>query len=80
MGRYAPDGLALTVALEPSIVCKADRHHAQVESCGQHTHGQTTVDWNDRTDQAPAHAPCAVNLVLKLDKERLRELMQAACT
>jgi purine nucleosidase len=70
---YAPDGLAVAVALEPDIVLKAERHPIQVELSGQHTRGQTVVDWNDRTSQASN-----VNLVLELDREQLWELMQAA--
>jgi purine nucleosidase len=65
--------LAVAVALEPEVVLKAERHPVQVELSGQHTRGQTVVDWNDRTDQAPN-----VNLALELDKERLWELMHAA--
>jgi purine nucleosidase len=75
---YAPDGLAVAVALEPEIVLKAETHPVRIELAGQHTRGQTVVDWNDRTSQASSHAPCAVNLVLELDKGRLWELMRAA--
>ena len=76
---YAPDGLAVAVALEPEIVLKAETHPVRIELAGQHTRGQMVVDWNDRTSQATSHAPCAVNLVLELDGERLWELMQAGC-
>jgi purine nucleosidase len=69
---YAPDGLAIAVALEPDIVRKAERHHVQVELAGQHTRGQTPVDWLDRTGHA-----ANVNLVLEVDAERLWELMVA---
>jgi purine nucleosidase len=69
----APDALAVAVALEPDIVRRAETHHVQVELAGQHTRGQTTVDWFDRTGQDPN-----INLVLELDRARLWELMQAA--
>ena len=69
----APDGLAVAVALEPEIVRKAERHYVQVELAGQHTRGQTTVDWTDQSGHEPN-----VNLVLELDRERLWELMLAA--
>lgn len=70
---FAPDGLAVAVALEPDIVHKAETHYVQVELAGHHTRGQTTVDWFDRTQNEPN-----VNLVLEVDAERLWELMQAA--
>jgi purine nucleosidase len=75
---YAPDGLAVAVALEPEIVRRSERHAVRVELCGQHTRGQTVVDWDDRTSQASSHGACDVNLVLELDRERLWELMRAA--
>ncbi len=70
---FTPDGLAVAVALEPDIVRKAETHHVQVELAGQHTRGQTTVDWFDQSGHEPN-----VNLVLEMDTERLWELMQAA--
>jgi purine nucleosidase len=70
---YAPDGLAVAVALEPGIVRRSERHAVRVELCGQHTRGQTVVDWNDRTGQEKN-----VNLVVELDRPRLWELIQAA--
>jgi purine nucleosidase len=69
----APDGLAMAVALEPDIVRRAEAHYLQVELAGQHTRGQTTVDWYDQTGRAPN-----VDLVLEVDVERFWELMQAA--
>jgi purine nucleosidase len=70
---FSADGLAVAVALEPDIVRKAEAHYVQVELAGQHTRGQTTVDWYDLTGHEPN-----VNLVLEMDTERLWELMQAA--
>jgi purine nucleosidase len=67
------DPLAVVVALEPDIVRKAEKRYVQVELAGYHTRGHTTVDWLNRTGQEPN-----VNLVLKMDTERLWELMQAA--
>jgi purine nucleosidase len=72
-GLFAPDALAVALALEPDIVRKAEAHYVQVELAGQHTRGQTTVDWSDRTGHEPN-----VTLVLKMDPERLWELMRAA--
>jgi purine nucleosidase len=67
------DALAVAVALEPDIVRKAEARYVQVELAGQHTRGQTAVDWYDLTEQEPN-----VNLVLEVDMERFWELMQAA--
>jgi purine nucleosidase len=72
-GMFSPDALAVAVALEPGIVRKAEAHYIQVELAGEHTRGQTTVDWLDRTGHEPN-----VNLVLEVDPQRLWELMQAA--
>ncbi|MGD9030813.1 MAG: nucleoside hydrolase [Anaerolineae bacterium] len=71
----APDGLAVAVALEPDIVRRAEAHHVQVELAGEHTRGQTVVDWSDQSGREPN-----VNLVLEIDTERLWELMKAAIT
>jgi len=76
MGReamFAPDALAVAVALEPGIVRKAEKHYVQVELAGQYTRGQTMVDWFDRPQFTPN-----INLVLEVDAARLWELMQAA--
>jgi len=72
-GMYAPDGLAVAVALEPGIVRRAEMHYVRVELAGQHTRGQTPVDWYDRTGREPN-----VNLILEVDTERVWELMMAA--
>jgi purine nucleosidase len=68
-----PDLLAVAVALEPDIVCKAEMHHVKVELAGTHTRGYTAVDWYDRTGETPN-----VNLVLEMDTDRVWELLQAA--
>jgi purine nucleosidase len=68
-----PDLLAVAVALEPDIVRRAEFHHVRVELAGQHTRGHTTVDWFDRTGEAPN-----VSVVTELDRARLWDLLQAA--
>jgi purine nucleosidase len=70
---YAADGLAMAVALEPDIVRRAEHHHVSVEMSGNHTRGQTTVDWNDRTGKAKN-----VEVVLEVDIDRLHELLKLA--
>ncbi|MGB0387989.1 MAG: nucleoside hydrolase [Ardenticatenaceae bacterium] len=70
---YSADPLAMAVALEPSIVQKAEKHHITVELTGRHTRGQTTVDWGDRSGRK-ANA----NIVLQVDIQRYFELMENA--
>lgn len=69
---YAPDGLAMAVALEPEIVRRSETHAVSVELHGQHTRGQTTVDWLDRGGQ-----PANVEVILEVDQDRFVELMEA---
>lgn len=70
---FAPDPLAVAVALEPGIVTASERHFTTVELGGRQTRGQTVVDWFDSSKQ-PANA----ELILEVDHDRLWELMQAA--
>lgn len=68
---FGADALAMAVAMEPAIVTKAEKHHVMVELHGQHTRGQTVVDWYDRSGR-PANA----NIVLEVDHERFLALME----
>ena len=68
---YAADPLAMAVALEPSIVKKAEKHYVTVELNGRYTRGQTTVDWMDRSGR-----PANGNIILEVDIERYFELME----
>jgi len=70
---FAPDGLAVSVALEPDIVQRSEKHHVYVELTGQHTRGQTVVDWSDH-----AGKKSNVDIVLDMNRQRLWELLQAA--
>jgi purine nucleosidase len=70
---FAPDPLAIAVALEPHIVTHSERHFVQVETAGSHTRGQTTVDWFDLSGKEPN-----VEVLLEVDGERLWEMMEAA--
>jgi purine nucleosidase len=69
---YAPDGLAMAVALEPAIVARSEWHAVSVELHGRHTRGQTTVDWQDRSG-----CPANVEIILEVDQQRFIELMEA---
>lgn len=70
---FGADGLAMAVAVEPEIVLKAEKHHVTVELNGRYTRGQTTVDWQDRSD----HPPNA-NIILEVDQQRFIQLMESA--
>jgi purine nucleosidase len=70
---FAPDPLAVAVAMFPDIVTASEDHYVQVELSPGHTRGQTTVDWFDRSGKEPN-----VELVLEVDRDRLWKLMEAA--
>lgn len=70
---FAPDPLAVAVALEPDIVTKSEKHFVQVEMRGEHTRGQTTVDWFDTTGE-----DVNAEIILEVDADRLWDLMEAA--
>jgi purine nucleosidase len=72
-GVYAPDPLALAVAIEPGIVTHAQARPLTVELAGAHARGLTSVDWAGLT-RRPANA----NLVLEVDFARFWQLMQAS--
>jgi purine nucleosidase len=69
---YAPDGLAMAVALEPEIVRRSEVHAVSVELQGKYTRGQTTVDWMDRGGK-----PANVEIILEVNQPRFIELMEA---
>ncbi len=70
---FAADGLAMAVALEPDIVTKAEKHFLTVETAGKYTRGQTSVDWLDMSRQ-----PAQANVIVEVDRERLRGLLELA--
>ncbi len=72
-GMIVADALAMAVALEPSIVRKAERHHVAIELVGAVTRGATVVDWEDRLGR-PANA----NIVIDVDQARFLTLVAAA--
>lgn len=69
-GLYAPDPLAMAVALEPDVVTNAEHHHVAVELAGTHARGQTCVDWSDLSQQ-----PANVEVILEVDFERFYQMM-----
>lgn len=68
-GMIVADALAMAVALEPSIVRRAESHHVGVELAGGLTRGATVVDWDDRMGR-PANA----RIVLEVDQARFEAL------
>ena len=72
-GLFAPDPLAMAIAIEPALVRRSELRAVTVELAGQHTRGQTTVDWTGLTQRQPH-----VNVVLDVDGPRFLELLQAS--
>ncbi len=72
-GLFLPDELAAAVAVEPEIVHKSEFRAMTVELRGEHTRGQTTVDWFNNTGAEPN-----VHIVLQVNMERFIELLYAS--
>lgn len=70
---FAPDGLAMAVAIEPSIVTKFAECYVQIECMGKFTRGQSIIDWRGSLGKAPN-----TKIVLELDGKRFDELMLQA--
>jgi purine nucleosidase len=70
---FAADLLAVAAAIEPGIVGKAEAHPVEVELTGQHTRGQTVVDWRNSQGKQPN-----ANLILEMNLDRLWELFKQA--
>ncbi len=68
---FAPDGLAMAVALEPEIVKRAEVRPVAIELHGRHTRGQTVIDWLGRGGR-----PANVEIVFDVDVDRFIELME----
>jgi purine nucleosidase len=68
---FAPDGLALAVAIEPGIVTKSEKKHVSIELHGSQTRGQTVVDWYGQTQK-----PANTEIILELDQARFIQLME----
>ena len=72
-GVIAADALAMAVAIDPSIVTRAERRHVAVELDGRLTRGATVVDWAGRLGR-PANA----NIVLDVDPARFGAMVRRA--
>lgn len=72
-GVIAADALAMAVALDPTIITRAERHAVAVELDGRLTRGATVVDWANRLGQ-----PAQANIVLKVDQARFAAMVRHA--
>lgn len=68
---FAPDGLAMAVAVEPEIVTRSEKRHVSIELHGSQTRGQTVVDWYGSTQKTPN-----VEIILEVNQERFIQLME----
>jgi purine nucleosidase len=72
-GFIAADALAMAVALDPSIVTRAETRHVAVELDGRLTRGATVVDWHGRLGARPN-----ARIVLEVDRERFGAMIARA--
>jgi purine nucleosidase len=72
-GFISADGLAMAVALDASIVTRAETRHVAVEFGGALTRGATVVDWEGRLGR-PANA----RIVIDVDAARFEALVASA--
>ncbi len=68
--QFFADPVAMAVALEPSIIREAEKHHLAIELNGGQTRGLTVVDWLD-VEKRPSNA----NIILEIDNERMHQLV-----
>lgn len=69
-GMIVADALAMAVALDPTIVRKAERRHVGIELTGGATRGATVVDWDARLGR-PANA----RIVLEVEQTRFEAMV-----
>jgi purine nucleosidase len=72
-GFIAADALAMAVALDPTMVTRAETRHVAIELDGRLTRGATVVDWHKRLG-GKANA----RIVLEVDQARFGELIAGA--
>lgn len=68
---FAPDGLALAAAIEPSIVTRSEKKYVSIELHGSQTRGQTVVDWFGITRKLPN-----TEIIHEVDQECFIQLME----
>jgi len=70
---YAPDGLAVACAIDPTLITESDNYHVSIEIYGRYTRGQTSVDWMHRHKHPPN-----VRIITGIDQVRFAALMEQA--
>jgi len=68
---FAPDGLAMAAALEPSIIKKKETRHLSVELSGEQSRGLTVVDWFSMGGKTPN-----AEIIMEVDQPRFVEMMK----
>lgn len=67
---FAPDGLAVAAAIDPTLITKKETHYMSVETGGLQSRGFTYVDWMDSSGkQANAE------IILEIDQARFVQMM-----
>lgn len=67
---FAPDGLAMAAALEPSIIKKKEVRHLSVELSGEQSRGLTVVDWFGMGGKTPN-----AEIIMEVDQPLFAEMM-----
>ncbi len=68
-----PDPLAMAIALRPQLILDSGKYYVTVELTGQHTRGQTVIDYIGGSGKA-----ANVNVVQALDTDGVYEIFAAA--
>jgi purine nucleosidase len=68
---YAPDGLAVACAIDPTLITKKESHHVSVETGGIQSRGLTYVDWWERSGK-----PINAEIILDVDQKRFIQMME----
>lgn len=68
---FAPDGLAVAAAIDPSLITKKESHYMSVETGGIQSRGFTYVDWWDSSGKS-ANA----EIILEMDQKRFVQMME----
>ena len=64
-----PDPLAMAITLQPELVIQSDKYFVTVELTGQHTRGQTVIDYNHMSGNAPN-----VHVIQALDTDGVHKM------
>jgi purine nucleosidase len=67
---FAPDGLAMAAAIEPSIINRKEVRHLSVELSGEQSRGLTIVDWFGMGGKTPN-----AEIIMEVDQPRFVEMM-----